>query len=356
MLTQMAAGRTYDYSHSVGRGAQSGMGFSQPVSVALGQDNVVFVVNRGSESISNVAWNRTGIGARVSRLSVGTTPGDEEFLGEFSKYGSNEGEFIWGSGVALDTQGNIYVSDEWLNRISVFAPDGAFKTRWSALEKEDGQPHGVANIAIDTDDNLYLTDGRSHEVRKFTRDGKFLTAWGSLGSENGQFDSPWGITVDREGCVYVADHRNDRVQKCTSDGEWVAQFGSTGEGRGSLHSPTDVAVDPQGDVYVCDWAYNGHHPGQVHIFDKDGKFIITLSGDAQQLSKWAQMTVDSNADYIKRRREVDLRNMESEWKFAVPTGLAYDAEKGRLFVVDNQRSRLQIYSKLQSYLVPQMNL
>ena len=141
-----------------------------------------------------------------------------------------------------------------------------------------------------------------------------------MGSENGQFDSPWGITVDREGCVYVADHRNDRVQKCTSDGEWVAQFGSTSEGRGSLHSPTDVAVDPQGDVYVCDWAYNGHHPGQVHIFDKDGKFIITLSGDAQQLSKWAQMTVDSNADYIKRRREVDLRNMESEWKFAVPTG------------------------------------
>ena len=129
MLTQMAAGRTYDYSHSVGRGAQSGMGFSQPVSVALGQDNVVFVVNRGSESISNVAWNRTGIGARVSRLSVGTTPGDEEFLGEFSKYGSNEGEFIWGSGVALDTQGNIYVSDEWLNRISVFAPGRRFQNQ-----------------------------------------------------------------------------------------------------------------------------------------------------------------------------------------------------------------------------------
>ncbi len=356
MLTQMAAGRTYDYSHSVGRGAQSGMGFSQPVSVALGQDDVVFVVNRGSESISNVAWNRTGIGARVSRISLGATPGAEEFLGEFSKYGSNNGEFIWGSGVAVNSQGNVYVSDEWLNRISVFNQDGSFQTSWSALEKEDGQPHGVANITTDADDNIYLTDGRSHQVRKFTKDGQFLLSWGGQGAENGQFNSPWGLTVDQEGCVYVADHRNDRVQKFTPGGEWVAQFGQPGEGRGSLNSPTDVAVDPQGDVYVCDWGHNGFHPGQVHAFDKDGKFIITLNGDAQQLSKWAQMTVDSNADYIKRRREVDLKNTESEWKFAVPTGLAYDAVKSRLIVVDNQRSRLQIYNKLQSYLVPQMNL
>ena len=54
MLTQMAAGRVYDYSHSVGRGSQSGMGFSQPVAIALGRDNMVYVVNRGTESISNV--------------------------------------------------------------------------------------------------------------------------------------------------------------------------------------------------------------------------------------------------------------------------------------------------------------
>jgi hypothetical protein len=66
------------------------------------------------------------------------------------------------------------------------------------------------------------------------------------------------------------------------------------------------------------------------------------------------MTVDANADYLKRRREV--ATTEPEWRFAVPTGLAYDAEKGRLIVVDNQRSRLQIYNKLHHYMVPQMNL
>lgn len=356
MLTQIAAGRTYDYSHSVGRGSQSGMGFSQPVSVALGQDNLMYIVNRGSESISNVAWNRTGIGARVSRITVGPTPGDEEFLGEFGKYGSNNGEFIWGSGAAVDSQGNVYVSDEWLSRVSVYDRDGAFVKNWSGLEREDGKAHGLAGIVIDADDNVYVTDGRSHEVRKFTRDGEFLTGWGGLGDENGRFNSPWGITVDREGSVYVADHGNDRVQKFTPGGEWQAQFGEPGQGRGCLEKPTDVAVDPQGDVYICDWGDNGFHPGRVHAFDRDGNYIVTLTGDAQQLSRWAQMTVDANADYIKRRREVNLRNMESEWRFAVPTGIAYDGENNRLIVVDNQRSRLQIYKKLHQYLVPQMNL
>ncbi len=154
--------------------------------------------------------------------------------------------------------------------------------------------------------------------------------------------------------VYVADHLNHRVQKFTSDGQWVAQIGQPGTGRGGLHLPTDVAVDPDGDVYVCDWSDNGYHPGRVHAFDPEGRFITTFVGDAQQLSKWAQMTVEANADYVKRRREVPTT--EPEWRFAVPTGLTFDAERGRLIVVDNQRSRLQIYSKVKEYMVPQMNL
>lgn len=356
MLTQVAAGRTYDFSHSVGRGAQSGMGFSQPVAAAQGPNGVVYVVNRGSEGISNVSWNRTGYGARVSQITIGSEWGQEEFLGEFSKYGNGNGEFIWGSGVAVDSQGRVYVSDEWLNQINVYDQDGNFLNSWSALESDDGGEHGTANIAIDASDNVYVTDGRSHEVRKFTSDGKFLNSWGSRGSDNGQFNAPWGITLDQAGNVYVADHRNHRVQKFTADGQWLASIGSPGAGRGQLHLPTAVAVDPEGDIYVADWSDNGQHPGRVHIFDAEGTFIITLIGDAMELSSWAKLTVDANADYLKRRREVNLQNMESEWRFALPTGLMYDAANNRLLVVDSQRSRFQIYNKVSGYMVPQMNL
>ncbi len=354
MLTQVVAGRVFDYSHSVGRGAQSGMGFNQPVAAALGQGNMVYVLNRGIEGISNVPWDRIGYGARVSMVTIGTTSGDEEFIGEFGKYGSGDGEFIWGSGIAVDRAENVYVSDEWLNRVNIYDKGGKFLGKWSTLEKDDGLPHGAASISLDADKNIYLTDSRSHQVRKFTRDGKFLGGWGRYGEGNGEFNGPWGITVDQQGFVYVADHKNHRVQKFTPDGEWMASFGGYGTRRGQLVRPAGVAVDTDGDVYICDWSNNGWHPGRVHVFDSQGKFIVSLIGDAQQLSKWAQMTVEANADYIKRRREV--RSTEPEWRFALPTGLTFDAEKRRLLVVDNQRSRLQIYNRPTDYMVPQLNL
>ena len=356
MLTQVAAGRAYDFSHSVGRGAQSGKGFNQPVACALGKDNAVYVVNRGSESISNVPWNRTGLGARITKVTIGPEAGDEEFIGEFSKYGNGDGEFIWGSGVVTDSAENVYISDEWLNQISVFDKDGKFLSKWSALEKEDGVLHGISGITLGPDENIYLTDGRSHEIRKFSKSGEFLTSWGRHGTGNGEFNGPWGITTDAEGDVYVADHLNHRVQKFSSTGTWIAQIGRPGTARGELHLPTGVTVDSEGDVYICDWSSNGQHPGRVHVFGPDGTFVTSLVGDAENLSKWAQMTVDANADYVKRRREVSLRNAESEWRFAVPTSVLFDTDTDRLMVVDNQRSRLQIYKKLKNYMVPQMNL
>jgi len=354
MLTETVAGRTYDYSHSVGRGSQTGMGFSNPVAAALGKDDVLYVVNRGSEGISNVAWNRTGYGARVSQIKLGANAGDEEFLGEFSKYGDGAGEFIWGSGIAIDNQGNLYVADEWLNRVSVFDADGNSLRQWDTVADGESGPNGISGIAVDGEGNLFITDGRSHLVKKFTPEGKLLESWGRHGSGEGELDSPWGITVDHEGYVYVADFKNHRVQKFTNDGNFVAQFGTHGTHRGELNYPTSVAVDPEGDVYICDWSENGWEQGRVHIFEKDGRFLTSLTGDAQELSLWAQMTVDANADYGKRRREVN--STEPEWRFAQPTAVVYDAQNSRLVVADTQRSRFQIYDKQSKYLVPQLNL
>ena len=188
----------------------------------------------------------------------------------------------------------------------------------------------------------------------FKSDGTFISAFGSKGVSEGQFDSPWGITIDKDGKVYVADFGNHRVQKFSADGKFELQIGRPGNKRGELSNPTDVAVDPDGDIYVCDWSKNDWDRGRVHIFTAEGQFLTALVGDAQQLSQWAQMTVDANADYAKRRREV--RSTEPEWTFAHPTAVEWDTANDRLMVADTQRSRVQIYSKKSGYLVPQLNL
>ncbi len=354
MLTETVAGRTFDYSHNVGRGAQTGMGFNTPVAMTIGPNGMVYIANRGSESISNVGWNRTGVGQRISKVSLGSTWGEEEYVGEFSRYGSNDGQVIWPAGIVAGDDGSLYVADEWLNRVSVFDADGNYQRHFSIVQEGDPEANGSCGIAISADQELFITDGRSHRVRKFTTGGTYLGSFGSQGSGEGEFDSPWGITIDKDGHVFVADSGNHRVQKLTQDGEFVAQFGRAGTKKGELNYPSDVAVDPEGDVYVCDWSENRWASGRVHIFEADGRFLTSLVGDAQQLSHWAQMTVDANADYAKRRREV--RTTEPEWTFAQPTAVEYDVENNRLIVADTQRSRIQIYNKLSSYLIPQLNL
>ena len=349
MLTRTAVGRVYDYSHVVGRSAISGMGFTSPVEVAIGEGDVVYVLNRGLEGISNVPWNRAGYGARVSVLTIGEIPGDEELVGEFSEYGDGDGQLIWPAGIALDSQCNVYLTDEWLNRVSIFDKDGNFLSQWGSPSGSDGEFDGLSGIAVDRADDLYIVDSGNHRVIKATRDGRLLEKWGTLGSGDGEFNSPWGITIDSHGYVYVADSQNHRAQKFTPEGEFVSRFGSSGTGRGQLNHPTGVAVDPDGDLYVCDWANE-----RVQAFGPDGKFVTSFIGDAQELSKWARMTVDANPDLVKARRRV--YTTEPEWRFAMPRGVAFDPVKQRLLVADTQRSRLQIYNKLKNYTEPQFNL
>ncbi len=344
MLTTVVAGRTFDYSHAVG-----GLYMPMPVAVACGFEDTVYVVSRQYEQILDVPWNETATYAQVNVFNITTAANEEEHLRKISRYGDSEGQLIWPAGVALDADDNVYVTDEWMNRVSVFTADGEFIRDWGKAGDGDGEFNRPSGIALAPDGTLLVVDSLNHRVQWMTIDGDFVSTFGQRGSGEGQFDSPWGITTDRDGFVYVADHKNHRVQKFTADGEYVMSFGSHGDGKGQLTRPSDVAVDPDGDVYVCDWAND-----RVQVFAPDGRYLTSLVGDAQELAKWHREQVVANADVQKARRRV--YTMEPEWRFSMPTGLTFDEAKSRLIVTDTQRGRVQIYNKLHDYMEPQFNL
>lgn len=349
MVTQIVAGRVFDYSHCVGRGAVSGIGFNSLIDLAVSSEGKTYVVNRGQEAIGGVSWSKIARGARIGVYKIGSTSGEEEWVSEFSRNGAEPGQVVWPSCVALDSQDNVYVTDEWMNRISVWDKSDNFITTWGSTGTGDGEFDGPSGIARDAEDNFYVVDSRNHRVQKLTKDGRFLAKWGSFGSGDGQLDSPWGIALDREGYVYVADHKNGRVQKFTTDGEYVAQFGRYGTGRGELNHPSGVAVDSDGDIYVCDWANC-----RVQIFGPDGKFLTSLIGDAQELSAWTRDVVQGSPEILKRRREI--KDREVEWRLEYPMGLAFDQANNRLLIADTQRNRIQIYNKVMNYAEPAKNL
>jgi DNA-binding beta-propeller fold protein YncE len=319
------------------------------ISVAFGSGDIIYVLSRQHEQLADVPWNKTAVHAKVGKYEVPDAPGSEELIFEFGKYGDGDGELVWPTGITTDSDENVYVSDEWLNRTSVYNPDGELLSTWGRAGTGNGEFNGAAGIAFGPDETLYVVDSLNHRVQKLSKDGTYIGQFGSPGTAEGQFNSPWGITTDVDGFVYVADHKNHRVQKFAPDGAYIASFGTYGTGRGELNRPSDVAVDPDGDVYVCDWANN-----RVQIFAPDGAFVTSLIGDAQRMAMWQQMMVDANADVIKARRRV--YTLEPEWRFALPVGLEFDPHRSRIIVADTQRARVQIYNKLDDYIEPQYNL
>ncbi|MBM3925520.1 MAG: hypothetical protein FJ320_05965 [SAR202 cluster bacterium] len=334
-LTKTVAGRTYSYSHCVG-GLQMCNG---PMDIALAEKGVVYVVSRSTGA-------DTYFGTFFQRWTQWDLENDSK-IGETGAIGSGDGQFIWPAGIARDSSGNVYVTDEYLNRVSVFTRDRAFVTKWGEAGSAPGQLGGAAGIRLDDDDNVYISESRNHRIQKFSKDGQHLAVWGGKGSGPGDLDSPFGIHLDRQGNVYVADWGNDRVQKFSPDGAFLLQFGASGPGPGQLRSPTGVAVDSDGDVYVADWGNN-----RVQIFNPDAEFITSLHGDARELSKFGARYISASPDMLKARRHADT---SVEWPFRRPIAIAIDPDDN-ILVMDSLCSRIQIYRKERGYTEPQFNL
>jgi DNA-binding beta-propeller fold protein YncE len=295
------------------------------VDLAIGADNVVYVVNRSYE-------NRPD-GVRVSMCTL-----DEQFIREFGSHGEGDGEFVWPAGIALDHEGHVYVSDEWLHRISIFDRDGNFLSKWGKAGSGNGELNRPAGLAI-SGDTLFVSDSRNHRIQKFSLDGKYQGQFGSVGSGPGQLNMPWGLGLDDDGNVYVADWRNDRIQKFTADGQHLDSFGQSGSGVGQFNRPSGVCVDQDGEIYVAD-----RQNDRVQVLAPNGRFIVTLSGD-NQLSKWGKEKLQSNPDMIRQRALAVAHDHGTfEKSFSHPCAVKID-DQGRIAVLDHTRGRIQVYTK-----------
>lgn len=327
------------YGYTIGRGEQFGPGFTTPVFVARGEGDLLYVLCRSSEYRPE--------GTRITVCTV-----DEEYVNAFARgvpaqgpheYNYGDGSLVWPTAIAFDHDWNCYVTDEWLNRISIFTKEGDYIGKWQERPGSgDGELQGPSGMAFDADDNVYIVDSGNNRVQKFTKDGRFLAKFGTPGSGPGEFNLPWGIDLDKQGNVYVCDWRNDRIQKFSPEGQFLMQFGKSGSGDGELNRPSGVAVDNDGVVYVADWLNN-----RLVVFDGDGTFVTARTGDAT-ISKWGKAKLDANPEmWAERERAWGLEREKDFWG---PTGVCVD-DQNRIFVCESARNRIQVYRKLATAFV-----
>lgn len=324
-MTVSVKARPLAYSHTIGTLALTGKGFSNPVDLARGEGGVVYVLNRSNSFHAPMG---------AVRVTICTL--DEEYLGQFGGFGTEDGQFTWPTAIARDSRGNLYVSDEHRHDVQVFDQEGAFLRKWGTLGAGDGQLDRPSGLAVDGDDNVFVVDHLNNRIQKFSPEGRPLVSWGTAGTEAGEFNLPWGVAVDRQGQVFVADWRNDRVQKFSNDGDYLATIGAAGSGDGQLKRPANVAVDGDGNLYVADWGNE-----RVVVFTAFGYPLTTLIGDSA-MSRWGAEFLSANQDLIEGRKI--MHDGTPEKRFWGPTAVEVD-EQGRVIVTDSCRHRLQVYRR-----------
>ena len=328
--------RLLEYALTLGMTTMEGRGFYYPMDTAIADDGRIYVANRSLENVTR--------GVRVTMCDI-----DSDYFGTFGPYGESPGQFVWPSACTLDSQGRVYVSDEYSNRISVFDRDGQLLSTWGAAGPGAGQFDTPSGLAFDSQDNLFIADTYNHRVQKFTSDGRFLVGFGSHGNDAGRFNLPWGLAIDRNDDVYVADWGNDRIQKFSADGQFMAAYGTSGRGDGEFHRPSGVAVDADGYIYVADWGNE-----RVQILNPDGDFVQKLRGEAT-LSAWAANFLAVNVEEGEARSRANLEpeieyflddpheeSSHIEKYFWSPVSVKLDRE-GKLYVTESNRHRIQVY-------------
>ena len=332
---------TFEYSHTVGFLAYRGRGFIHPIALTLGDAGTMYVLNRGGPESAG----------RLEHKRVCVCTVDEGYIGEWGTGGTEDGQFWWGSDIARAADGRLFVTDEALQRVNIFDPDGNYIRHWGETGDGPGQFDKPAGITVAPDGTLLITDGMNHRVQRYTTEGEYLDGWGEFGAHAGQFNTPWGLTCDADGNVLVADWRNDRVQAFSASGRFIGQWGASGDGKGQLNRPSSVAVDTEGYIYVADWGNE-----RVQIFGPDGEVAGILHGDAT-VSTWAADYLAANPDESAARSSANLKPAVTPWRdhhrnasagiesrFWGPSCVAVD-DKGRIYVVDSCRHRVQIYRK-----------
>ena len=163
------------------------------------------------------------------------------------------------AGLAIDEENRfLYVANTGTDQVLVYDAD-TFK-----LLRKIGTPgknhtlttpgdfSAPTNVAVDKEGNLFVTDTLNDRVEEFDADGQFIRTFGKNGDGPGEFTRPKGIAVDGDNHVWVADAMMNRLQVFTEEGDLRLIVGGFGWLPGQFQALAGVTIDKNNRVFTSE--------------------------------------------------------------------------------------------------------
>jgi sugar lactone lactonase YvrE len=315
------------------------------ITVRLSGYTYEFVISWGSSGGSNGLFRNPGGIALDSQGYIYVADSENHRIQKFDANGNfisslNKLWLPWD--VAIDSHNDIFVVEH--DKVKRFNANGDLVTKWGNRIQFKSPTH----IAVDGSDNVYVSDFGNSRVQKFDRNGNFIIMWGSYGVGDGQFVDPVGIAADKDNYIYVGDQANDRIQKFDANGNFVINWGSEGDKNGQFYFLWGVSVDNNGYIYSTDLDNQ-----RIQKFDSSGNFITKWGSGGTTFGQFLQPTgvavdrngfvyvVDSGNNRIQKFRMSDTQtDNDGEWDInSTPASKAVlGASKGHRNLSPHQKS------------------
>lgn len=187
-----------------------------------------------------------------------------QFLFKFGKKGSNKGEFKAPMGIAISPSNQVFVTDRVQNKVLIFSSTGKFVKEFKVK---------IPLTPTVKNNQLYLTTYQGITI--FDLKGKQQNKLGKKGRGKNEFDFPNGIAVDKDGTMYIADSNNIRIQALDAKGKSLWTVGEppkdSKDRSRRFGLPVSIAIDENNLLYVVD-----AFPGSILVYSKKGEELAEL--------------------------------------------------------------------------------
>ncbi len=338
IITTVAGNGLYGFSGAGGPALSAQLAYPHGLTIDSA-GNIYF-----ADSTNMVVWQ---VSAKTGEISIVAGNGTEGDNGDGGL--ATNAEFIYPLGVAVDSAGNLYISDYFGNTIrKVTAATGTistiagspFRIGYPGYNGDGGQATAAfldapSGLALDSAGNLYIADTNERVVRKITASTGIITTFAGNGSYGAAGDggpatsaaliAPFALAFDGAGNLYIADGYGGRIRKVAAGSGIITtvagdgnQNGSSGDGGLAVNAELDapgIAVDASGNLYVSSW------PSTIREISASTGIIDKIVGNG-----YAGYSGDGGSATVA--------------EISGPQGIAFDAA-GNLYIADAGNYRIR---------------